>query len=118
MGYTAAAVAAVDGDAVRRLEVERLVVVDGRLPLVVRARGDLVVHERRLVIVVVARAVSEHGGDGAVGSRVDVRGAVGAGERACLRDVYSTPKLTNGHVCGGIGVSTKSDIFRPRPVCR
>ena len=39
MGYTAAAVAAVDGDAVRHLEVERLVVIDGRLPLVVRARG-------------------------------------------------------------------------------
>ena len=39
MGYTAAAVAAVDGGAVRRLEVERLVVIDGRLPLVVRARG-------------------------------------------------------------------------------
>ena len=44
----------------RRLEVERLVVVDSRLPLVVRARGDLVVLERRLVVVVVARAVSEH----------------------------------------------------------
>ena len=84
MGYTATAVAAVDGGAVRRLEVERLVVVDGRFPLVVRARGDLVVLERRLVVVVVARAVSEHGGDGAVGGRVDVRGAVGAGERACI----------------------------------
>ena len=31
MGYTAAAVAAVDGGAVRRLEVERLVVIDDLL---------------------------------------------------------------------------------------
>ena len=62
MWYTAAAAAAVDGGAVRRLEVERLVVVDSRLPLVVRARGNLVVLERRLVVPVVARAVSEHGG--------------------------------------------------------
>ena len=43
MGYTATAAAAVDGGVMRRLEVERLVVVDGRFPLVVRARGDLVV---------------------------------------------------------------------------
>ena len=52
-----------------------VVVIDSHLPLVVRARGDLVVLERRLVILVAASAVSEHSGDGTVSGRVDVRGA-------------------------------------------
>ena len=78
--------------AARRSDVERLVVIDSRLPLVVRARGDLVVLERRLVILVAASAVSEHSGDGTVSGRVDVRGAVPSLRFWCLsRGGVETP---------------------------